>query len=311
MTRAAAFVLLASATAHADLPRDAPTEIELDRGEAPPGRTEFGFDGGAPLEGWGVTIGAGWLEHALTLEPLAGDVDAVRRRETGSIGGALALGASIVLDGRFMASHQVGDRLGDSRALDRWVLNDLRFGVRFRVVSKPRGAVFVRGDLTVPTGDSGDFAGEPSWSLAWRLIVRATLPGGVVAAASAGIRFRGEEVIVVDRLVGNEFFAAVGAALPLPPIRPLWCIADQVKLTGELTGVLGDDVGMGRGPSPIEARFGVVTQPLPSITIGIRAGIGVPGQIGAPRFRAMLELTYQGRGKLIPPAAPDGDDPQL
>ncbi len=298
MTRSAVVLgvlaITATATARAQ-PREAPTEIELDRAESPAGRTELGFDSGAPLRGVGVTLGVGWIERALTFERPEGDVRAVRRRQTGSVGAAVALGASAVFDARLAFSHQVGDRLRGldaGRALDRWVPGDLRIGARLNVVERPSGQLFVRGDLTLPTGDSGDFAGEPSWSVAWRLIARANLPGGAVAAASAGVRFRGEEVIVADRLVGNEIVGAIGIAVPLPPLRPLWCVAEQVKLTAELTGVLGDDVGLGRGPSPVQGMVGVVTRPRPSITFGVRAGVGVPGQIGAPPFRALVELTY-------------------
>ncbi|MBS1117867.1 MAG: hypothetical protein H6Q90_95 [Deltaproteobacteria bacterium] len=293
---AVATILVGTVTASADPPREAPTEIELDRAEPSAGRTELGFDGGAPIEGWGVTVAAGWLEHPLALPGSAGGLLPVRRRETGSLGGALALGTSVVVDARLAFAHQVGDRLrgqGDPRPLDRWVPGDLRIGTRLRVAGSAARAVFVRGDLTLPTGDELDFSGDPSWSLAWRLIGRATLPHGIVVAATAGIRFRGEEVIVADRLVGNEVLAATGFAVPIPPIRPLWCVADQVKLTAEISGVLGDDVGMGRGPSPAEVRLGVVTRPLPSVTLGVRAGAGLSDQIGAPRARVTLELTYQ------------------
>jgi hypothetical protein len=42
----------------------------------------------------------------------------------------------------------------------------------------------------------------------------------------------------------------------------------------------------------------VVGKPLPALAIGVRAGIGLDDQIGAPRFRAMIELAWQA------PAAP-------
>jgi hypothetical protein len=309
MTRIAIAVLACGvATAHADTPLDEPSQIEVDRSETPVGRTEFGFDGGAPVEGWGATFGAGWLERPITFRaPDDTTTQPVRRRETLSIGGALALGTAVVVDGRFAIGHQIGDRLsalGDGAALERYVLGDLRIGARARVAGSD-DAVFLRADLTLPSGNEQQFSGEPSWSVAWRLIGRATLPQGIVVAANAGIRFRGREVLVGDRLVGNEFIGAAGVAVPIPPIRPLWCVADQVKLTAELTGVLGDDVGTGRGPSPVEARAGLVTRPLPSVTIGVRVGAGLADQIGAPQFRATIEVTYQGAWKLIPPAEPD------
>lgn len=311
MTRAAgaagslALGVLAAAAgvARADTPRDTPSAIEVDRDEAPPGRSELGFDGGAPVDGWGATLGAGWLEQPLVLGTAGGgETRPVRRRETLALGGAVALGRSVVVDARVAAAHQVGDRLRplEARALDRFVPGDLRLGVRVRATGGARGAVFVRGDLTLPTGDDGDFAGEASWSLAWRLIGRLALPGGIAVAASAGLRLRGAEVVIGDRLVGDELAFALGVVVPVPPVRPLWCDAEQVKLAAEAVGVLGDDVGTGRGPSPVEARLGLVTRPRPWLEIGLRLARGLSDEIGAPRARVTLELTYRGTGAVIP-----------
>jgi len=312
MTRALIIVLASggASTASADVPRDAPTEIEIDRGDAPAGRTEFGFDGGAPVTGWGVTIAGSWLESPISFGLPDGAVsEPVRRRQTAVLGGALALGESVVLDARFGASHQIGDRLrgtGAERPLDRYVPGDLRIGARLRVLAKPRFGVFVRGDLTLPTGDQKDFAGDAGTSLAWRLIGRATF-GPLTFAASIGLRLRGQEVLVGDRLVGNESLASAGLALALPAVRPLWC-ADQMLLTADASAILGDDVGVAkRGPAPVELRAGVIIRPRPAWTIGVRVGRGVTDEIGAPTLRATIELTYQGRWKLLE-AAPATDD---
>ena len=282
---------MSGARAWADTPRDAPAAIEVDRDDSPPARGELGFDGGAPLPTWGLSLATSWLERPITIDA----TEPVHRRQTLALGGALALGTSTVIDARLGLSHQIGDRLrafGDSSALDRYALGDLHLGARIRVVGDARRAAFVRSDLTLPTGDDGDFAGEASWSLAWRLVGRVTLPGDVVLAATAGIRLRGIEVLVGDRLVGDELAGAVGVAVPLPPICPLWCVRDQVKLTAELAGVLGDDVGGDSGPSPVEARLGLVTRPQPWLEFAARVGSGLADQIGSPRVRAMLELAY-------------------
>ena len=280
-------VLIAFASAaHADKPLDRPEAIEVDRADTPAGRTELGFDGGAPLEGWGATLSTGWLERPIAF----GDLHPVRRREVLVVGGALALGPSIVIDARLGAAHQIGDRLG-TRALDNWVSTDLRLGARVHVVGDAARSAFVRVDASLPTGDDGDFAGEASWSLAWRLIGRITVPAGIVVAASAGIRLRGQEVVIGDRLVGDEGVVAIGMVVPLPAVAPLWC-AEGVKLTGELVAILGNDVGVGKGPSPVEARLGVVTRPTREITIGVRAGTGINDEIGAPKYRATVELSY-------------------
>jgi hypothetical protein len=278
-------VLAATSVAHADKPLDRPQAIDVDRADTPAGRTELGFDGGAPVIGFGITLATTWLE-----EPIAfGDIRPVRRRETVVLGGAIALGTSIVVDAQVAAAHQIGERLGDGTDLDRWVATDPRIGGRIHVVGNETRAAFVRVDLALPTGDDGDFAGDASWALAWRLIGRVSL-GRVTLAATAGIRFRGQEVIVGDRLVGDEGLFGAGIVVPLPAVRPLWC-EEGMKVTAEITGILGNDVGMGKGPSPVEARVGVVARPTANLTIGLRAGTGINDEIGAPRFRGTVEVT--------------------
>ena len=229
----------------------------------------------------------------------------VRRRQTLVLGGALALGESVVFDARAAAAHQVGDRLrpAEPRALGRFVLGDLRLGARVRVAGGPRRAMFVRGELTLPAGDDGDFAGEARWTAAWQLAGRLVLPRGITVAAAGGIRLRGAEVAIGDRLAGDELIAALGVVVPLPPVRPLWCDAEQVKLTAEAAAAVGDDVGAGRGPSPVEARLGLVTRPRPGVALGVRLARGLTDEIGAPRARLTLELTYQPSAAGRPPAA--------
>jgi hypothetical protein len=283
MTRALLALVALASTARA-APRDAPTELEVDRNDAPLGRVELGFDSGAPLPAWGIGANAGWLEEPLVFTLPEGTViQPVRRRQTLAIGGALAIN-SIVLDARLAGSHQIGDRLGDGRALDRWVGHDFRIGARIRVTGDDRNAAFVRADLTLPSGDSGDFAGEPSWTLAWRLIGRLTFAHDIVVAGTLGLRLRGEEVIVADRLVGNEVLGALGVVLP---------VHHRVKLTVEVAGAIGDSVGQSRGPSPAEARAGVIVTPTPQLTLGVRGGVGITDEIGSPALRVLLEAAWQ------------------
>jgi hypothetical protein len=303
-------------SARADMPRDTPTAIEVDRDAAPAGRVGFGFDGGEPVDAWGASISAGWIERPIhlgagTLGGGSPDTQPVRRRETLSLGGALALGDSVVIDGAIRASHQVGDRLraaGNPEGLARYVFHDLRFGGRIRVAGNRSRAALLRAELTLPTGDADQFAGDARWTAAWSLIGRATLPHDVVIAATAGIRLHGAEVVVGDRLVGDALFAAAGVAVPLPSVGPLHGLAGPVMLTGELFGSLGDHVGKLSGPDPVEARLGVVVQPLAELTVGVHAGFGLDDQIGAPRFRALVELAWTPR---VTPAAvaPPGDEP--
>lgn len=308
MRKAAVVVIvgLAAGPSAADTPQDTPAAIEVDREAPPPGRAELGFDGGAPVDGWAVGLGGGYLSAPLTLQSAAGESRPIRRRETLSLGAALGLGESVVVDARMSLAHQVGDRLislGDRRPLDRWVPGDLRLGGRIRVVNTAHADALIRADLVLPTGDDHDLAGEPSWMLAWSLIGRFRLPAGIVVAATGGIRLRGAEVILADKLVGDELHGGLGIVVPLPPIHPLWCVREQVKLTAEVVGTIGDQVGDASGPSPAEARVGIVTWPLETLSIGVRVGTGLADEIGAPAFRAMIELTYHGAGRLIPPAS--------
>jgi hypothetical protein len=307
---AAAALVALQRPAHADMPRDTPAAIEVDRDATPAGRVGFGFDGGEPIDAWGASVATGWIERPIRLgsgvfgggSPAS---DPVRRRETLTLGGALALGDSVILDLGIRASHQVGDRLiagGNPDRLARYVFQDLRIGGRIRVVGDRDRAALLRVDVTLPTGDAAQFAGDASWTAAWRLIGRATLPRDVVLAANAGIRLHGAEVAVGDRLVGDELFAAAGVAVPLPPIAALRGLAAPIKLTAELLGSLGDHVGMLSGPSPLEARLGVIVQPLPELAIGAHVGIGLDDQIGAPRARAILELAWSPH--VVRPPAP-------
>lgn len=298
--------------AMADTPLATPAAIEIDREAPPPGRAELGFDGGAPVEGWAAAVGVGYLAVPIKLRSADGESSPVRRRETLSIGAALGLGETVVLDARMPFAHQVGDRLsalGDGRALDRFVPGDLRIGGRIRVVKTEHADALVRADLVFPTGDDGDLAGEPSWALAWNLIGRFRLPAGIVVAATGGIRLRGEEVMLADKLVGDELHGGIGIAVPVPPIHPLWCVREQVKLTAEVVGIIGDQVGDASGPSPAEARLGIVTWPLETVSIGVRVGAGLGDEIGAPLWRGLIELTYHGSQRLIPPTTPSDADP--
>jgi hypothetical protein len=164
--------------------------------------------------------------------------------------------------------------------------------------------VFVRGELAAPTGDDRDFAGAGGWTYGLHLIGRLALRGGVIVAATAGVRLRQDEVTLADRIVGNELDAAVGVVVPLPAVRPLWCGSDQVVVDAELDGVLGDDVNGTHGPSPVEAKLGMVSRlPWLGLQVGARVGVGLDDEIGAPSWRAMLELSWH-HGALVAPPEP-------
>lgn len=309
----AGVVATLGADARAGDPVDRPQAFDVDREASPPGRAELGFDGGGPIgplaadgtaapssRAWAFGVQLGYLDQPMTLATPRIEIVPVARRQTVALGGALAVAPSVVVDARFPMSHQTGARLrglGDERPLDRWVLGDLGLGARLRLMEREHYAAFVRGQLTFGTGDDRDFAGEARYTAAWMLIARVTLDPGAVIAATAGVRFRGAEVIVGDRLLGDELFGAIGATYPLPAIPGLYCDVNHVRVTGELVGVLGNDVGDQRGASPVEARGGVIGRIRPWLAIAVRVGTAIDDQIGAPRFRAMLELDYTGTAR--------------
>lgn len=283
--------------ARADQPVDRPQAFEVDREQPPPGRAELGFDSGAPVGAWAASVQLGYLDRPFRLHTTEVKIFPVEHRQTVALGGAVTLGGRLVLDARMPLAHQVGDRmrgLGDDRKLDRWVPGDLALGVRVRVSDLARTSLFVRGAVTLPTGDDRDYAGEARYTMAWMVIGRVTLPYGFVIAATGGVRFRGAEVIVADRLLGDELIGGVGATYALPAMRGLWCDANQVRATAEVVGVLGNRVDDKLGPSPAELRLGMISRIRPHLAVAGRVGKGLDDHIGAPRFRAMLELVYSG-----------------
>ena len=313
-------VVLLAGVASAGTPLQTPEAIEADRDAPPPGRVEFGFDGGAPVDGWGVGVQVGFVDRPLAIDDTASGVTRypVDHRETLAIGGAVALGERLVLDVRMPFDHQVGTRwigLGDNTPLERFVLGQLALGARLRVSATEHVQTFVRGQLELPTGNDENFAGDPRTSYVLALIARVEPAHGVVIAATGGFRRRTTEVQVDDRVVADELFGGIGATVELPPIAHLWCKPSQLRALAELVGVLGDNVDHALGPSPAEARIGVIGQPTPRLAIGVRAGVGLDNQIGAPRVRAMVELAWQpqatGRPRIVAPAPvvlPDDDD---
>jgi hypothetical protein len=296
MNRVVAALVLVGAVhaARADEPVQRAQAFEVDREQPPPGRAELGFDGGAPVGTWAASVQLGYLDRPFLLRNSQTTIYPVERRQTVALGAALSHGP-VVVDARLPLAHQSGARmqgLGDDRPLDRWVLADLAIGARLRVSRGERMSWFVRGVLTLPTGDDHDHAGEARFTAAWMAIGRFELPRGIVLATSAGVRLRGAEVIVADRRLGDELVGGFGATYALPAVRGLWCDANRVRITGELVGVLGSRVAGRLGPSPAEARVGLVSEIRPALLAAARIGKGIDDHIGAPRFRAMFELVY-------------------
>lgn len=341
-----AVMTAAASAASAERPRDTPAAIEVDRDGAPGGRVSLGFDDGEPVDAWGVSVAASWIER-----PIALDADAfgggsprtqpVRRRETLALGGALVLGERAVIDLALRGSHQVGDRLGaagNPAPLARWVFQDLKLGARIRIVGGPARTALVRGELTLPAGNDQQFAGDARWTAAWSLIGRAVVGRGIAIAGTAGIRLHGAEVAVGDRLVGDALFGAIGVSVPLAALglgvgSPAVAgtagstggaafsgsLAQRVAITAALLGALGDHVGDLAGPSPVEARMGAIAHATQELTIGAYFGLGLRDEIGSPKLRALVEVAWTPRvARRVEPVRPtpveepdddEGDEP--
>lgn len=275
-----------------------PTAIDVDRDTTPPGQAELSFDGGAPIGTWALGATLGFVERPIIFTTADSRAYPVDYRETLALGGALALGDHLIVDAKLPLSHQVGTRLrgfgDDDAALDRWVVGDLALGARVRVVQTEHVALFFRGDLTLPTGDQNDFAGEASWTLSWLGIARVTLPHAIALAGTAGVLLRADDVEVEDQLVGDALVWGAGATIGIPPIAHLWCDPEQLRAALEFDGEVGDrNVDHSHGPSPAEVKVGVIGRVRPEYAIAVRVGTHLDDQLGAPLFRATIDLVYQ------------------
>ena len=283
---------------------DRPEAIEVDRDAPPPGRAELGFDGGAPIDGLGASacssatsIGRSRL-HTTSVETFP-----VEHRETLALGGALALGA---VGGRRRAAaarrtrSAIAARASATTARSiAGSLGDLALGARLRVAERAPIARLRarRADARRPATITTSRARRAT-PLAWMLIGRVALPAGIVVAGDR--RASGFAAREVQRRGSARSATSCSAAsarrCQLPAIRGLWCDANHVRARpAEVVGVLGDDVG---GQARAIARRGAHRhrQPrsAPWLAVACRVGKGLDDQIGAPRFRAMLELVYQG-----------------
>lgn len=297
--RSIAILVLLSTRAFAD-----EMATELDREDAPAGRNELGFDGGAPLRGWGASLGLGYVARPLVVQNGEGqELAPIHRRITMVIGGAVAIGERVVVDGRFPMARQIGRGLAPvgGRALDPWVAGDLRIAARVRFTGDEArdGSLFARAFLTLPTGNEMAFAGEAAATYGLAIIGRFRAENGVVLAASAGIKLRREETMIGDALIGNELGGALGVVIPVP---------GNMRASAEFLGAVGDASDSSTGPAPLEGRVGFGVVAYKGFEFGARIGAGFDDEIGAPKWRAMLEVVWNGDARIPLPRIGEPDD---
>jgi hypothetical protein len=210
--------------------------------------------------------------------------------------GAIGLGARYQVGLAIPWAAQAGDRLQgtgiDGRELQRLVLGDVRVHGKARIAGAPgqRGlASALTFDVSLPTGDDGDFAGEAGPVVAWRLLL-GWRGARAAVAGNLGVRLRTEEVVLLSpaRPHGNEITSGLAASVALPDVGMRW---DAI---GEAVFVVGDSIGAGtRGPSPGELRAGLRLAVTETWAVTVLGGAGVtPDDVGSPRWRFALGVVH-------------------
>jgi hypothetical protein len=193
---------------------------------------------------------------------------------------------------------------------------DMRFGFAYVLLPHPRtgGAdgwgVAARFEVSTPTGDTNQFAGEqtgvyvPSLAGDWRR-------GRFFAGAEVGARIRPTNEVLGAR-IGTQLVTAVGAGYDLLPQRELlavtleaWALPTLVQ-QHQITNPEGVYLSMPDGQyiAPAEWQLSVRTAPLRggdlSIQGGVGTGIPLTGSslpITTPDFRATLGVRWAPLGR--------------
>ncbi|MEI7893504.1 MAG: thrombospondin type 3 repeat-containing protein [Myxococcales bacterium] len=201
-------------------------------------------------------------------------------------------------------------------------LRDLRFGAAFALVPRARvspeprrkgsapsvWALTARFELSAPTGERRDFAGERS--VVWMPSVAADYRRGRwFAGAELGLRIRPVTELVGAR-VGTQGVVAFGAGYDVLPrellsgmleARVLPIFAEQHDVAATSSGLVS--TGNGKFAVPAEWTLSARTAPLLSGDLAIHLGGGgaIPFSSDAaptaPRFRFMLGVRYAPLGR--------------
>ncbi|HEY4013725.1 MAG TPA: hypothetical protein VGM06_10320 [Polyangiaceae bacterium] len=189
-------------------------------------------------------------------------------------------------------------------------VRDLRFGLAFDVLQMPpegtaptRGGVVARFEMSAPTGDEDQFAGEetavflPGVSTEWHV-------GEWFVGAEAGLRIRPITQFLGAR-VGTQVFAAVGAGYEILPRGLLsaqleaWALPTFAEQEAPVH--VGNAIAWvpdGARITPSEWQLSVRSAPLASgdLSIDVGGGGGIPFSgdlpITTPRFRFTLGLRW-------------------
>ena len=189
-------------------------------------------------------------------------------------------------------------------------LRDLRFGAAYAVVPRARvsaekqslWALTARLEMSAPTGDEDQFAGERAAVFMPSVAADARL-GRLFAGAEVGARLRPTAELVGAR-IGSQVLFGIGAGYDLLPRRDLLgvmyearvlpILSEQHDSTQTAQGLVSTPNG--KHLFPAEWSLGVRTAPLAGGDFAIQAGGGAPfttdAPITSPRFRFMLSIRY-------------------
>jgi hypothetical protein len=192
-----------------------------------------------------------------------------------------------------------GDALKDT------AVRDIRFGFAYAVLPRTSAwGLAPRLEVSAPTGDSDQFAGErsgvivPSLAADWRW-------GRFFAGAEVGARLRPVTQLLGAR-VGSQLVTAVGAGYDVLSRRDLLAFAldawalpllDEQANFGKQTELVSESTPNGKHVTPAEWQLSARTAPLRGGDLSIQASGGGPIPLGdpaitAPRFRFTLGVRW-------------------
>jgi outer membrane protein OmpA-like peptidoglycan-associated protein len=155
------------------------------------------------------------------------------------------------------------------------------------VLDKGSWTLALAATLSLPTGEEDAFLGSGGVAFAPRLIAGVETPV-LSVATNLGARLRKNSSLELSGqtvAVGNELFASLGAAAPLP--------GNVVDLVGDLYLALALDQ-QDEEEVPAEALAGIRVHLPGDIIANVGAGPGLTRGIGTPAFRVTGGLAYGG-----------------
>ena len=252
-----------------------------------------------PKRAWTVGVAGSWAYRPLVVRDRRQDkelsVPVEQRYGVDVLGAygvtkALSVGVAVPVTVFQSGDRVAGIMVNDERALAAAALGDPRVELKALVGKaegfRPRGAFGLT--VTLPLGDSTEFAGEAGVVIEPRVLVDFVRPRWALAL-NVGARLRTEEAQFFDEPIRNELWAGLGARQAVSMLGG-GALARRIWLTGELVGVIASE----GGPTPIELRGGVRVAWAHRLDVGLGLGIGMTSDIGSPALRAMLDVRWGG-----------------